>query len=91
MAIKKADSRPSDYISTLHKYNTRHKDSIITYKHQTKFFEKKPSYIGQRYLNTIPKEIKKESNRNKFKKRLKEYLIKIAPYSFEDFFHPSQS
>lgn len=68
-----------------HPYNTRNKNEVIP-AHRLKFFEKKPTYVGHKFLAFIPEHIKKESNFNKFKKILKDYLVNQAFYSVQEFF-----
>jgi len=68
----------------VHTYNTRNRNNI-TQAHRLKFFEKKPSYMGNKFLKNIPKNISDIKNPLKFKKSLKEYLTKLAIYSFEEF------
>lgn len=41
--------------------------------------------MGNKFLQNIPKEIKKETNFSKFKKLLKEFLITKVIYSLYDF------
>jgi hypothetical protein len=41
-----------------HPYNTRHKKFITATKYKLNFFEKKPSYIGLKFLRHLPSDIK---------------------------------
>ena len=67
-----------------HQYNLRKKNEIIQ-PHKLKFFEKKPSYAGKKFLKYVPKNIKKENDLSKFKKLLKKYIINLAIYSLDEF------
>jgi hypothetical protein len=51
--------------------------------------KKKPSYLGIQFLKHIPQNIKDVKNVKKFKRLLKEYLVGLAIYSQDDFFHSS--
>lgn len=73
-----------NYETPTHPYNTRKRDGTIQ-PHRLKFFEKKPTYAGQRFYRYIPEIIKKENNFIKFKKILKDHLINLAIYSIEEF------
>ena len=65
-----------------HSYNTRRKAEFVQ-RHRLKFFEKKPSYMGNKFLKYIPKSIKMENGLG-FKRLLKEYIISKAFYSIEE-------
>ena len=65
------------------KYCTRNTE--ITLKHKTAFFEKSVSYTGLKMFHSLPQEIKCLKD-NKFKKKLKEYLATTVPYSISDIF-----
>ena len=58
-----------------HEYNTRNKSKLLFPQHKLKFFEKKPSYVGIRFLYGLPDDIRNEQNIVKFKKLLKSYLL----------------
>lgn len=73
----------------VHSYNTRGKREIVKEHHRLKFFEKKPTYIGNLFLRHLPKRFKEEKNIKKFKKQIKEYLIENPLYSLDEFFHLS--
>jgi hypothetical protein len=72
---------------SFHHYNTRKKNSVRQNQHRLKFFEKRPSYAGEKFFEFIPEQIKNEKNLIKFKKLLKEFLINEAIYSLEEFFN----
>lgn len=65
-----------------HPYNTRAKNEVIP-SHRLKFFEKKPTYMGNKFLKYIPQNIKTEKGL-KFKKKLKDYLLGKALYSIDE-------
>jgi hypothetical protein len=71
-----------------HNYNTRHHNIIG--KHRLEFYKKKPSYMGLKFLNYIPNEIKNIHDYNKFCKRLKEFLVSHPYYSLDEFYHNCQ-
>jgi hypothetical protein len=83
-------SKQNEAVQTVqysHNYNTRNKNLYDKTHYRLKFYEKKPSHAGERFLEKIPNEIKNEINPLKFKKQLKEYLTSAALYSLEEFFH----
>jgi len=67
--------------------HTRHKEEIISTHHRLKFYEKKPTYLGKKYSAVLPKEIKSENNFDKYKNKLKEFIINNPIYSLDEFFH----
>lgn len=66
--------------SDIHDYNTRNRDNLLTPRHRLS----KHNYLGIQLYNKLPMSIKSLNNRI-FKKRLKNYLIRVNPYSVEDF------
>lgn len=68
-----------------HSYNTRKKQDIVVEHHRLQIFEKKPHYVGKRFYKNVPVKIKEEKNDNRFKNRLKDYIIHLAPYSLSEF------
>lgn len=68
-----------------HPYNTRNKSEIIPTHHRLQLYTKKPSYAGAKFFRTLPKEIKKEKNVNKFKIKLKNYITSNPIYSIEEY------
>lgn len=71
----------------LHSYNTRNRAETITNQHNLKVYEKKPTYMGLKFLKKIPKEIKREKEIKVFYRKLKQYLIDKVVYSFDEFFN----
>ena len=71
-------------LSNLHTYNTRGKSELVPV-HRLKFFEKKPSYMGNEFIKHIPINIKNEKNNDRFQNMLKKYLIDKVIYSIEEF------
>lgn len=70
-----------------HNYDTRNKNENILPQHNLTFFTKKTSFNGIKFLKCIPNKIKEIKDNKKFKKLLKEHLIKKAYYSFEEMNH----
>ena len=68
-----------------HNYNTRNKNEIDIQKHRLSFFNKKPSYMGAKFLRMLPIHIKHEINQDKFKTTLKTFLLKSPHYSINEF------
>jgi len=64
-------------------YNTRHNRYVE--QHRLKFYEKKASFTGTKFLFSLPKHISEEQNIKTFKNKLKNYLIGLSLYSLEDF------
>jgi hypothetical protein len=85
--IAKNHKKPSSL--DIHPYNTRNKKLKIQNHHNLKFYEKKPSYVGLKYFKNLPNNIKEEQNLNKFKNKLKHFLVQKSPYSLEEFFSTS--
>lgn len=73
-----------------HQYNTRNKNEIIISHHNLKFFEKKPNYVGTKFIKNLPAHIKNEEKLKKFKKILKKYLTEKCLYSLDEYFTMSQ-
>ena len=76
----------NNYIQTMpsHKYNTRNK--VVYEDHNLELFKKKTTYMGLKFLNKIPLEIKQINDKNTFKSKLKEFLLRNPMYSLEEFF-----
>ena len=69
-----------------HSYQTRNKNKIANVPHKLKFLEKKPSYAGIKYYNSIPNTIKDITDITIFKRKLRKYLIDRPFYSLNEFF-----
>lgn len=82
--IVKNEMLGSDSNPIHHPYNTRNKNDIIQ-PHRLKFFEKKPTYQGKKFIKSIPVHIKEINNYVKFKTLLKDYIVNLAVYSLEEF------
>lgn len=63
-----------------HAYETRNRNINPSVQHKLKLFEQKPSYIGLKLYSILPTEIKDIISINKFKDKLKQYLIKKCYY-----------
>jgi hypothetical protein len=69
----------------IHKHNIKiNKDDHI-YGHNLEIYNSKPSVAGCIYYNKLPNNIKQIENINKFKKKLKDLLIKGCYYSIDDY------
>uniref|UniRef100_A0A1B6M3N2 Reverse transcriptase domain-containing protein n=1 Tax=Graphocephala atropunctata TaxID=36148 RepID=A0A1B6M3N2_9HEMI len=66
-----------------HPYNTRFHRNVD--RHNLEFYKKKTKYIGNRFLHCLPRTFLTEANNKLFKNKLKDYLIRLAPYSLEEF------
>ncbi|KAL1446057.1 hypothetical protein WDU94_003645 [Cyamophila willieti] len=67
--------------SNVHNYDTRNKEKLITSKAMDKSFLKE----GIKLYNKIPPSIKELQNITLFKNALKEHLLELVPYSYEEF------
>lgn len=68
-----------------HSYNTRNRNELAVPPHHLALFCKKPQFAGIRFYNKLPECIKTENSTDQFKKKLKQFLINKALYSFEEF------
>jgi hypothetical protein len=48
--------------------------------------KKKPTYMGSKFLNKLPAQIRKEDNPVKFKNLLKAFMVTNVLYSIDEFF-----
>ncbi|KAG8244467.1 hypothetical protein J6590_108270 [Homalodisca vitripennis] len=69
--------------NTSHRYNTR--SHRLVEPHKLLFFEKKPTFKGNKFFEYLPQIIKKEQNPNTFLSLLKKFLAHAAFYSIEEF------
>jgi hypothetical protein len=67
-----------------HSYNTRLNRRVE--KHNLEFFKKKTVFLGTKFLHHLPQKFIVEVDEYNFKKKLKNYLLKIPLYSFQEFF-----
>ena len=72
-----------------HDHNTRHNNFAT--QHRLTLFEKKPSYIGCKYYEKIPKEIKNIENKGSFKNKLVNWLVEKCFYSTKEFLEFDQT
>jgi len=68
----------------VHNYNTRGKNDLHIPQHKLTFYNKKTSYIGTKFKNYLPNELKYEQNLNKFKAKLKSFFLLKPSYSMDD-------
>jgi hypothetical protein len=73
--------------------NRHHNTRLNRYvePHNLKFFEKKASFMGSKFLFSLPKYILNETCFKTFKNKLKNYLLNSPLYSFEDFWSLNSS
>lgn len=69
----------------VHSHNTRGNNNFILDLHRTSRYEKKVSYIGRKFFNHLPEELKKKRHQKKFKLELKTFFEEKEYYSAEDF------
>lgn len=72
--------------SDTHSYPTRNGNDFRCRKHKTALFERSPDYMGCRLFNHLPTGLKTEADHNKFKNRLKTFLLEQCFYSIDEFF-----
>ena len=70
----------------IHEYNTRNKQKFNLKKHKKEKFKQRPDYIGIKFINFLADSIRREPSANKFKKKLKAFLVNNAFYSIEEYF-----
>lgn len=71
-------------INKNHHYNTRQLYNFSA-QHRLKIFEEKPSYVGQKFFQKLPLELKNKVNLISFKKYLREWLLAKSYYSIPEF------
>jgi len=64
-------------------YHTR--SNRYVQQHNLKFYEKKASFIGTKFLFSLPKNIRQEQNFKKFRNLLRNYLAGLSLYSLDEF------
>lgn len=74
--------------NTDHPYNTRTLDMYYP-QHRLSLTEKNPAYACIRVFNKLPQEIKSVSTLCSFKRRVKELLIDLEPYTLSEYFDVS--
>ena len=70
----------------IHSYNTRGKNEIHIPQHKLTFYNKKTSFIGTKFINSLPNDLKNERNLNIFKTKLKLFLLSKPSYSLDEFY-----
>ena len=68
-----------------YQYETRHESSLLTPKHNTALFEKGFLYNGFKLSNAIPDNIKQIPTIEKFKNRLRGFLLSTVVYIIDEF------
>jgi len=72
--------------NTTHHYETRGRNLIHTNSFRLNLFQCNIDYQGPKVFNNLPPQIKNVSHPVKFKKKMKEWLLRKAYYSLEEFF-----
>lgn len=75
---------PQNRLEDQHHYDTRNKHNFILQTHHLSVFEKKPSYKGALFFNTLPDPIKLLSTTN-LKNALKNWLLERSFYTVQEF------
>jgi len=68
-----------------HKYSTRYKDDFQYPMHRLKLVEKTTIYMGKKFFNNLPLDLKSKIKTDKFKSSLADYLLDNTFYSLENF------
>lgn len=79
-AIRTGKTRTGD----VHSYNTRHGRNFLLDRHRLTLTEKKPSYRGALFFNTLPDHIRQLPEKN-FKTSLKAWLLERPMYNITEF------
>lgn len=75
-----------DLRSNVHSYHTRHRNNLDIPQHNLSFYKKKATFMGAKFLNHLPTNIKSKINEKGFRFLLKQYLMQKSYYSLEEFF-----
>lgn len=67
-----------------HNYNTRRKGSHAV-QHRLTAFEHKPSYIGMKFFQVLPKKLQTIKKHSKFKEEVKAYLVESSFYDLDSY------
>lgn len=73
-------------LSDVHSHHTRHRDNILLESHATFFRAHSPVLLGARIVNALQLPIRSETNLQKFKALLTEFLLTHIFYSMDEFF-----
>lgn len=73
----------------MHEYNTRFKSNFQYPRHRLKLVERTPSYMGKRFFNKLPDNIKSLINTNKFRSSLTNLLLEKNYYKISEFLNDS--
>uniref|UniRef100_A0A1B6M194 Reverse transcriptase domain-containing protein n=1 Tax=Graphocephala atropunctata TaxID=36148 RepID=A0A1B6M194_9HEMI len=73
-------------LGSYHNYQTRNNKKICYVVHRLKFLEKKPSYAGVSFYNSLPIRILNIKDTSMFKKELKFFFKSKPLYSLQEFF-----
>ncbi|KAG8263201.1 hypothetical protein J6590_108499 [Homalodisca vitripennis] len=73
----------------VHDYNTRNKNNFVIKQHNKEKFKQSPTYMGIKFMGNLPGSIRNENNSVRFKNKLKQFLIDLSCYNFEEFYSQS--
>ena len=82
LLLQRSENIPKN--SDIHDHNTRQTLDMYNHWHRRKFSEKDPLNIGTKFFNKLPVELKLMTG-NKFKTKLKHYLIHRPLYRVDEF------
>ena len=68
-----------------HTYNTRNRNTLANVQHRLLLTEQNPIYMGSKFFNALPVEVKNKANTTKFLIKLKLFLVSKAFYSLDEF------
>lgn len=68
-----------------HHHYTRHRSNFQYPCHRLQLLKTSPQYMGKKFYNLLPLPLKSLINTNRFKTKLKDFLVKKAYYSIEEY------
>lgn len=80
----RAHSLPLRTVHEVHDHNTRRRDRLFVERMRIEATARGPTHLGSRILNKLPITVT-DLPHTIFKKRLKEILIRVCPYSLREF------
>jgi len=69
----------------LHKHKTRYTQNLLIPKAHKTIFQKGPYYMAIKVYKNLPETIKREKNFNKFKNKIKSFLLDSTFYSLNEY------
>jgi hypothetical protein len=82
--IKKKEHELNKHCDT-HSHNTRCKNNFNSRQHSTKLYEQDATFMGMTLFNSLPNAIKNIDQLDSFKTKIKQMIVRIAPYSIKEF------